>query len=95
MVDRLIQKVRVKRKKSGFATYTEKQHHGISDDLLSRKWEIGIDKAKWSLQYITQENVRSALKSLTRQYRTYLLSQRISQLNFRFIQTLYLQRNNT
>ena len=46
MVDRLIRKVRVKRTRSGSTTYTDKQDHGISDDLLERIWVIGIDKAK-------------------------------------------------
>ena len=36
MVDRLISKVRVKRTRSGFATYTDKRHHGISADLLAK-----------------------------------------------------------
>ena len=46
MVNRLISKVRVKITRSGFATYTDKQHYGISADLLAKKWGIGIDKAK-------------------------------------------------
>ena len=37
MVDRLIRKVSVKRIRSGFATYTDKQHHGISPDILAKK----------------------------------------------------------
>ena len=44
MVGRLIIKVRVKRTRSEFATYTDKQQHGISADILARKWGIGIDK---------------------------------------------------
>ena len=50
MVDRLIKKVRIKRTRSGFATYTDKRHHRISADLLARKWGIGLDKAKRTLQ---------------------------------------------
>ena len=50
MVDILIIKFRVKRTRSGFATYIDKQHYGISFDLLARKWGIGIDKAKRTLQ---------------------------------------------
>ena len=57
MVDRLISKVRVKITRSGFITYTDKQHHGISTDLLATKWGIGIDKAKRTLQSTTQDNV--------------------------------------
>ena len=44
MVEILISKVRVNRKKSGFTTYTDKQHHGISADLVERKLGIGLDK---------------------------------------------------
>ena len=50
MVERLISKVRVKRKRRVFATYTDKRHHRISADLLARKWGIGLDKAKRTLQ---------------------------------------------
>ena len=37
MVDRLISNVRVKRTINGYSIYKDKQHHGISDDLLARK----------------------------------------------------------
>ena len=37
MMDRFISKVRVKRKRSGLETYTDKLHHGIINDLLARK----------------------------------------------------------
>ena len=37
MVDRLIRKVRVNRTRSGFATYIDNGHHGISDDILAIK----------------------------------------------------------
>ena len=43
VVGRLISNVRVRRKRSGCTTYTYKQRHGISADLLSRKWGIGLD----------------------------------------------------
>ena len=46
----MISKVRVKITRSGFATYTDKRHHRISADILARKWGIGIDKAKQTLQ---------------------------------------------
>ena len=84
MVDRLISKVRVNRTRSGFATYIDKLHHGISADLLERKWGIGIDKAKRTLQSTTQDNVISSLKTLIWWYRTYLLSQRLRLINFIF-----------
>ena len=84
MVERLISKVRVKRTRSGFTTYTDNQHHEISTDLLARKWGLVIDKTKQTPQSTTQDNVISALKSLTWRYRTYLLSQRLRRLNCRF-----------
>ena len=65
MVDRIISNVRFRRTRSGYATYTDNQHHGISTDLLARKWGIGLDKEKRTLQYVTQDNVISALKTLT------------------------------
>ena len=81
MLDRLIIKVRVKRTRSRFATYTDKRHHAISAYILVIKWVIGLDKANRILQSTTQDNVRSALKSLTWQYRTEFLSHRLRQLN--------------
>ena len=84
MVDRLISKVRVKRTRSGFATHTYKRHHGISVDLLARKWRIGIDKEKRTLQSTTQDNLRSDMKPLIRRYRTDFLLQRLHLLDCRF-----------
>ena len=90
MVDRLIRNVRVKRKISGFATYIDKRHHGISADLLERKWGIGLDKSTRKIQPTTQDNVRSALKLLTWRYRTDFLLQRLRRLNCIFyIGTLF------
>ena len=45
MVDRLIINTRVMRTTSGYASYTDKRHHGISTDMLARKWGIGLEKA--------------------------------------------------
>ena len=81
MVNRLISKIRVKIPRSGFATYTDKQHHKISADLLVIKWRVGIDKAKRTPQTTTHDNFRSALKPLTRRYRTDFLSQSLRRLN--------------
>ena len=50
MVDQLISKVRVNKTRSGFTTYTDKRQHGINADILARKWGIGLDKAKRTLQ---------------------------------------------
>ena len=96
MVDRLISNVRVKRTRSLFATHTYKQQHGISADILARKWGIVIDKAKQTLQSTTQDNVRSALKQLTRRYRKRLLSQRLRILNCIFYtDTLFAKEKST
>ena len=67
MVERLIIKVRVMRTKCGFATYTDKRHHGLSAYLFSRKWGIGIEKSEWNLQFTTQDNVISSMETLTQQ----------------------------
>ena len=94
MVYRLIFKVRVKRTRSEFATYTDTPHHGISADLLARKWGIGLDKSKRTLQSTTQDHVRSSLKPLTRRYITDFLSQKLRRLNCRFyIDTLFTKDN--
>ena len=94
MVGRLIIKVSSKRTRSEFATYTYKQHHGISADLVARKWEILIDKAKRTLQSTAQDNVRSDLKPLTWRYRIDLLLQRILLLNCIFYRnTLFAKEN--
>ena len=42
MVDRLISNIRVKRTRSGFENYTDKQHHGISTYILEIKRGIRI-----------------------------------------------------
>lgn len=63
---------------------TSKLHHGVDADLLSLKWGIGLERARNTLEYTTQMNVRSALLPLTRRYRTDLLSQRVRRLNTRF-----------
>ena len=44
MVDRLTNNIRVRITISVYGTYTDKQHHGIIDDMLEIKWGIGIDK---------------------------------------------------
>ena len=84
MVDILISNVRVRITRSGYATYTDKRQRGISDDLLARKLFILLDKDNHTLKSTTQDNVISALMPITRRYRTYLLSQSLHQLNFRF-----------
>ena len=84
MVDILIRNARVRIKRSGYATYTDTRHHGISADMLARKWGIGLDKEKRTLQSTTQYHAILYLKPLTRRHRTDLLPQRLSGLNFGF-----------
>ena len=84
MVERLISKVKFKITRNGFATYIDNRHNGISVDLLARKWVIGLDLANRTLQSKNQDNVRSALKPLTRRYRADFLSQRLCRLSCRF-----------
>ena len=84
IVCRLIINVSVIITRRGYATYTEKQHHSISADLLASKWYIGLGKANYTLQNTTQDNVISDLKPLKWQYITYFVSQSLSRINFRF-----------
>ena len=66
------------------ATYSGERHHGTDPHLLARKWGIGLNKAKQTLECTTQQNIRSAILPLTRRYRTDLLSQRLRRLSSRF-----------
>ncbi|GFH56846.1 hypothetical protein CTEN210_13322 [Chaetoceros tenuissimus] len=49
---------------------SNKRHHGTDANLLSRKWGIGLKKARDTIAKTTQFNIRSALLPLTRRYRT-------------------------
>ena len=66
------------------ATYTATRHHGNDPILLSRKWGIGLKRAKDTIKNTTQLNIRSAILPLTRRYKTDLLSQRFRRLSTRF-----------
>ncbi|GFH50498.1 hypothetical protein CTEN210_06974 [Chaetoceros tenuissimus] len=63
---------------------SNKRHHGTDANLLSKKWGIGLKKARDTIAKTTQFNIRSALLPLTRRYRTDLLSQRLRRLSTRF-----------
>ena len=63
-----------------YATITNNRHHGISTELLARKWGIGLNKAKATLKGTTQKAIRSAVLPLTRRYRTDLMQQRLRRL---------------
>ena len=84
MVEILIRNVRIRRTRSGYATYKYKQHHEIGADLLAQEWGIGLDKVKLTLQSTTKDNMRLETKTLTWRYRIDLLLQRLHRLNFGF-----------
>ena len=84
MVDRLISNVRVKSTSIGYATYTEKRHHGIKAGITKMNCGIGIDKAEQNLESTMKENVRSSINLHKCKYRTEFLSQRLGGLNCRF-----------
>jgi hypothetical protein len=54
----------------------------LTPEVLSRRWNIGLDSAKRTLQVTTQKGVRTVLHPLTRRYRT-----RQSHLRFPTIRT--------
>ena len=95
MVSILISNVRVRRTRSGLATYIDKQHHRISTDIFSQLWGIELDKENFTIQSTTQENVRSALKPLTWWYRTDFLSHIICRLNSRFYTDTLFAKDNS
>ena len=57
MVDILISNVRNRRKRSGYSTYKDDQHHGISVDML---------KGNGVLDYITQSKPSNAQPRIIR-----------------------------
>ena len=81
LAESIICKVKTRMTRTGFATITDKKHHGISLELLAQKWGIGVDKANNTLKSTTQDSIRSAILPLTRRYRTDFMSQRIRRLN--------------
>ena len=94
MVEILIIKVGFKRTRSGFSTYIDKRHHGISADIWEIQWGVELYKSKRNLESPTQDNVRSDLNPLTRRYITGFLLRRLCQLDFRFYtDTLFAKEN--
>ena len=81
LAERIIANINVKRTRDGYSTITKDRHHGISPELIARKWGIGIDKARKTLQCTTQHSIRSAILPLTRRYRTDVMSQRLRRLS--------------
>ena len=75
LVDELVSKVNIS------ATYSNTRHHGTDPALLARKWGIGLNRAKYTLNCRTQQNVRYEILPLTRRYRTNLLYQILKRLS--------------
>ncbi len=50
------------------ATFTRERHSSVMFLNLSRKWNIGLEMAKQTLQVTTQRGVRTAVHLLHRQY---------------------------
>jgi hypothetical protein len=51
------------------ATFTSERHASVNPENLSRKWNIGLETAKRTLQVTTQRGVRTAVHPLHRRYR--------------------------
>ena len=63
---------------------TGERHHSVTVENISRKWHIGLKRAKATLKCTTQEGIRSALHPLTRRYRTDLMQSKYHRLNTEF-----------
>jgi hypothetical protein len=63
---------------------TTERHHSITPESLSRKWHIGLNRARKTLKVTTQAGIRSALHPLTRRYRTDLMQSKYRRLNCTF-----------
>ena len=50
MVNRIIENIRVSMTKKGYATIPNERHHLVKLELFSRKWVIGLEKAKETIQ---------------------------------------------
>ena len=52
----------------GYMFHTNKFHHGLSENILTHKLGIDLDKVKCTIEPTTQENIRSDIKPLTGWY---------------------------
>ena len=50
------------------ATLTSERHSSVNFEYLSRKWNIGLETAKCTLQVTTQQGIRTAVHPLHRRY---------------------------
>jgi hypothetical protein len=79
---------------------TTDRHSKISAENMSKKWKIGIDTAKRTMQVTTQQGVRTAMHPITRRYRVDHLQLHKKRLNSHFYcdsliaKTKSLQGNN-
>ena len=81
LAKQIVSNVKVRKVNDQYSTITKDRHHGISAELISRKWGIGIEKACQTLKCTTQLSIRSAILPLTRRYRTDLMSQQLRRLS--------------
>ena len=66
------------------ADYWDKHHSEVSADDLSRKWGIGLEKAKETLDVTMYMNVRSAILPLTKRYCNDILYQKRRRSSVKF-----------
>ena len=60
------------------------RHSGVSAETLSRKWKIGLDTARNTIQVTTQQGIRTAVAPITRRYRVDNLALHRNRLQTRF-----------
>ena len=77
IVGRLIGNIKISMVNKGYAIITNKRNHLVTQELLTRKWRIGLEKAKEMLKAITQDNTILAQLHITRRYLIDLISQRL------------------
>ena len=79
---------------------TTDRHSVISAENMSKKWKIGIETAKRTMQVTTQRGIRTAMHPITRRYRVDHLQLHKNRLNSHFYcdslvaRTKSLQGNN-
>ena len=77
IVGRLIVNIKISMINKGYAIITNKRNQLVTQELLTRKWRIGLEKAKEMLKAITQDNTILAQLHITRRYLIDLISQRL------------------
>ena len=77
------------------ATLTDRRHHEVTPEALSKKWGISLEKAQMTLKATTQLAIRSAEQPLQRRYRTDLMSQKLRRLSCRFYTDTFFSRTTS